>query len=248
MRRVLLIAIFGFFLSLNPSYSASPASTFKLNNPDVGKYEFSRSYISALGYLNVINERWKKSSPKNVYAGDDIKIMRGYVAYLIKDNADLRIAKNYLIKYLASRNILIRKTADTFIAACQTEIAINDQERAIWDQWFAVKSNNLDSRVNEKAFLKTQEQLSLDRKVARRGVIEASVLLTKVLRSELNANEKGKILAVNTKDRAKLLDYLEGYGSEMIAWGLKPGQDYVQASVAIIREVLEDSIYKSIDE
>ncbi len=220
---------------------------FKANNPDIDKFEFTRSYIAALSHIHAIDARWKENPlPKSV--GDDIAIMRGYVVHLIKDNADLRIAKNFLLKYLDSPNPLIRKTADTFLAACLRQITINDREREIWDQWYAVTSNSLDTPVNERAFVKAQGNLALKRKDAGQTIIEATALLCQVLKSEKNADEKGRILALTSKQRDVLLGRLDAFGRDTLAWGMKPGQDYIQASIALIREVLEDSAYTAVDE
>lgn len=231
---------------LNPCVGWT-SEEFKKNNPDIGKFEFARSYISALNYLNNIDIRYK-ISPKKLYAGDDVQIMRGYVTYLIKDNADARIAKNYLGKYLESPSPLIRKTADTFIAACKTAIAINEKEKEIWDQWYAVKSNNFATSKNERAFVKAQEELAFKRKEAAKSFIEASVLLTTVLKSQRNADDQGRMLAITAKERAALLKHLDKFGKDTLEWGLKPGQSASQASVAVLREILEDSIYTTLDE
>lgn len=221
------------------------AQEFKTNNPDRGKYEFAVSYIAALGYFNTIERRWKKS-PNRKFPGNDVALMRSYVEYLIKDNADIRIAKNYLIKYLQSPNALIRKTSDMFIAACQRLIAINDKEKEIWDQWYAVKSNNMGNKANERAFIKAQQELSYLRKSANNSIVEASVLLVKVLKSERNKDERGRILALTNKERDKLIKNLDAYAKDMLEWGLKPGQGHVEASVGVLREILEDSIYTTI--
>ena len=233
---------------LCPFHLAEASQEFKENNPDIGKFYFAQSYISALGYLNSIQIRWQKTSPKKLYAGDDIKVMRGYVAYLIKDNLDLRIAKNYLTKYLNADNALIRKTADTFIASCIIMIEINEKEKIVWDQWYAIKSKKFDSRVNEKKFILKQEEFALKRKEIYKGVIEATVFLSKVLKSDRNADEKGYILALTKKEKSSLLKHLDEYGKHVLDWGLKPGQDHVKASIAIIRETLEDTINTCLDE
>ncbi len=221
---------------------------FQKNNPDIGKYEFVRSYISALTYLKNVNERWKKTDGRRVFKGSDITIMRGYVSYLIKDNTDLRIAKNYFSKYLKSANHLIRKVADSFTVACMRLIAINEKEKSIWDQWYAVKGNGLATRANETAFLNAQQELALLRRDAQKSIVEATVLLTTVLKSEHNQNERGRLLAITAKQREKLLKYLDDVGKENLDWGLKPGQDHVQASIAVLREILEDSIYSVVDD
>ncbi len=230
------------------SSAALALGEFKQNNPDHGKLAFAKSYISALSYLKAINERWEKNSPKKVFIDSDVTLMRGYVSFIIKDNMDLRIAKNYLAPYLQSNNLLVRKTADTFITACMTEIAINEKEKQIWDQWYAVKSNKFDTKNNEKAFVKAQQELSEKRKTSRNAIIEATMLLTSVLKSERNLDEKGRILALTRKERKALLNYLDETGRDVLDWGIKPGQDHWQASVALIREVLEDPLYTTLNE
>ena len=225
------------------STSAHAAQDFQKNNPDIAKFEFTRSYISALDYINQIKLRWQTSSPKKVYAGDDVKVMRGYVAFLIKDDADLRIAKNYVVKYLDSSNFLMIKAVKTFIGYCEMGVLINDKEKEIWDQWYAVKSTNLATPANEQAFIKAQKELSLKRKENGKDLIEASVLVAKVLRSARNADDKGHLLAITAKEREKLLKRLDDFGRDTLDWGLKPGLDHVQASIAVIREVLEDSVF-----
>jgi hypothetical protein len=247
MIRCFVILCLG-LLSFSGPLSAAQPTPFQKSNPDIGKFEFARSYISALGYINSVDQRWKTNSPKKMYAGDDVRIMRGFVALLIKDNMDLRIAKNFLSKYLKAQNPFIRKTTDIFMAACSTQIAINDKEKEIWDQWYAVKSNNMATAANQKAFVQAEEELALKRKESGKKIVEASVLWTKVVRSARNTNDNGKILAVTKDQRRQLLKHLDEFGKSVLDWGLKPGQNYAQASIAVLREILEDSLYTPIDE
>lgn len=238
-------------LSLLLAYSgisqAANQSPFAKNNPDVQKYEYARSFIASLNYIKAVHERWKKSSPaKELKGSKDVTVMRGFLAYIIKDNADMRIAKNYLSDYLQSRNALIRKSADMFILGCNTVIAINNKEKEIWDQWNAIKANGFGTRKNETAFLNTQEQLAVKRKVAFNQMITASVLVTKILRSEKNKDEHGMLLAINADQRKRLIKALDEVGRANLDWGLKPGQTFQEASVAVIREILEDPIYQSL--
>ena len=240
-----------FFLSFSlllggVSY-AVPASEFAKNNPDIQKYEYVRSFIAALVYIKAVHERWHRSSPvKDLKGAKDVTVMRGFLSYLIKDNADLRVAKNYIAPYLNSPNALIKKSADSFIVGCNTVIGINDKEKQIWDQWNAIKSTGLGSRKNETAFLDAQVELALKRKEAFKNIIAASVMLTKILRSASNVDEKGKQLAITAVQRKRLLKSLDEVGKTNLDWGLKPGQTFHQASVAVLREILEDPIYKSL--
>ena len=55
-------------------------------------------------------------------------------------------------------------------------------------------------------------------------------------------------MAITAQQRQKLLDKLDSFGSETLHWGLESGQDTLEASIAVIREVLEDSVWISIDE
>src|SRR3989338_7584160 len=80
------------------------AGDFKASNPDGNKYEFARSYIAALSNLRGIDQRWLENPPKKIFPKDDLKIIKVSTSYLVLDNADLRIAKNYMVKYLGSPN------------------------------------------------------------------------------------------------------------------------------------------------
>jgi len=90
--------------------------------------------------------------------------------------------------------------------------------------------------------------LELQRKEADKNIIQASVLMTKVLISDKNENGKGHLLAISAQQRQKLLDKLDSFGSDNLDWGLKSGQSTLEASIAVIREILEDSLWVSIDE
>ena len=68
-------------------------------------------------------------------------------------------------------------------------------------------------------------------------------MLTKVLLSQENKDDKGKQLAITAKERNKLLDDLDVYGKDVMDWGIKPGQTTLEASIAVIRELLEDPVF-----
>ena len=54
--------------------SAHAADVFGKYNPDIKKYEFARSYITALSYRKDINDRWEKNAPKKLFANDKKKM------------------------------------------------------------------------------------------------------------------------------------------------------------------------------
>ena len=55
-------------------------------------------------------------------------------------------------------------------------------------------------------------------------------------------------MAITAQERQKLLDKLDSFGKDSLDWGLKSGQSPLEGSIAVIREILEDSIWISIDD
>ena len=230
---------------LHPAYAADE---FSKNNPDIMKYEFARSYITALSYMKDIDDRWNKNAPKKLFADQKEKMILATINDLALDNSDLLIIKNYLLKYLTSPNMLMRKVADIVVVATSREIAINHEEKTLWEKWYDLNAAGQATRPKEIDFVKTQYALELRRKEADKDIVQASVLMTKVLISDKNKNGKGHLLAITAQQRQKLLDKLDSFGSDTLDWGLKPGQRTLEGSIAVIREILEDSIWISIDE
>jgi hypothetical protein len=227
---------------------AQAADDFSKNNPDVMKYEFARSYITALGYMKDIHDRWNKNAPKKLFANQKNKLILATIEDLALDNSDLRIIKNYLAKYLFSPNKLMRKVADIVVVSTDREIVINEQEKTLWQKWYGLNINGQVTRPKEVEFVKTQHNLELKRKEADKRIIQASVFMTKVLISDKNENSKGHLLAITAQQRQKLLDKLDSFGKDNLDWGLKTGQSTLEGSIAVIREILEDSLWVAIDE
>jgi hypothetical protein len=232
-------------MSFHPVYAAGE---FSKNNPDIKKFEFARSYITALSYVKDIYGRWNKNTPQKLFAHQDLKMIKAILNDLALDNSDLRVIKDYLLKYLNSPNMLMRKVADTVVVATSQEIAVNDQEKLLWDKWYGLIATHQATRTKEISFVKTQYALDVRRKQIDTDIIRASVLMTKVLMSDKNKNEHGHLLAITSQQRQKLLDKLDSFGGDYLDWGLKSGQRTLEGSVSVIREVLEDSVWISIDE
>ncbi len=234
-------------MSLFLAHPSWAAGEFKDNNPDGKKYEFARSYISALSYFYNIEKRWKKKSPKKARAGNDAKIILDNISALVNDSADLRISKNYMTKYLDVNNALQRKVANIMVLACDRAVAINNVEKRLWQGWFDLKEAKQGTPTKEQALIKSVVGLGLQRKEAYKEIIIASRMMTRVIMSDKNVNETGHALAITTKERDKLLDKLDSFGKDTLDWGLKPGQTTLQASVATIREILEDPVWIAAD-
>ena len=244
-RRLLLsLAVFG-WMAVHPAFAEDE---FKKNNPDIYKYEFARSYITALSYMKDINDRWHKNAPKKLFADQKDKMIMATINDLALDSSDLLVIKNYLVKYLTSPNMLMRKVADTVVVAISREIAINHEEKALWQKWYDLNTAGQATRPKEVQFVKNQYSLELKRKEADKNIIQASVMMTKVLISDKNQNGKGHLLAITAQQRQKLLDKLDSFAGDNLDWGLKSGQSTLEGSVAVIREILEDSLWISIDE
>jgi len=244
LRLLLFIAVYA-GMCVHPAFASDD---FNKNNPDVMKYEFARSYITSLSYMKAIHDRWDKNAPKKLFVDQQDKMILATIEDLALDNSDLRIIKNYLLKYLLSPNMLMRKVSDIVVVAVNREIVINDQEKTLWQNWYGLNVNGQATRPKEINFVKTQHSLELQRKEADKNIIQASVLMTKVLISDKNENGKGHLLAISAQQRQKLLDKLDSFGSDNLDWGLKSGQSTLEASIAVIREILEDSLWVSIDE
>lgn len=144
--------------------------------------------------------------------------------------------------------MLIRKVSDIVVVAVSRDIAINDEEKSLWEKWYNLIAAGQATRAKEIEFVKTQHGMELRRKEADKDIVKASVLMTKVLVSDENKDGRGHLLAITAAQRQKLLDKLDSFGGDTLDWGLKPGQRTLEGSIAVIREILEDSIWISIDE
>jgi hypothetical protein len=248
MKKYLIIMMMLAFSALPLSLRAEESGTFKKYNPDGMKYEFARSYIASLGYLNSVDQRWKKSAELKKKNSQD-KFIAWNIERLIYDNMDIRVAKNYMTKYFRTNNLLMRKVTDTYVFACDQILEVNLQEREAWENLKRSREAEEFDADQEKAFVAQQESLAERRKEAMKGIVASSVLMTKVLLSE-NTREKDvkKRLALSMEQREKLVAKLDSYAKDNLDWSLKPGQTLVQAAEASVREILEDSFYLSADE
>lgn len=243
----IILAIISVFLSATLLYAAEE-NVFRKNNPDGIKYDFARSFIIGFGYLSAIDERWKKHDEIKA-KGNELVFIQWNLDRLAKDNMDLRIAKNYVTKYFNVPNRLMRKVIDSYAYACDGLIDLNLKERELWNQMHQVKKNGVVGAEQDQGFVKAQEQLADQRKVVMRSIVEVSVLMTKVLlREDVQEKQVKKRLALTLKERDNLIRKLDAFAGDNFEWGMKPGQTYVQAAQATIREVLEDPTCLSADE
>lgn len=221
---------------------------FKQNNPDIEKYDFTRSYIASFAYLQSLDKRLKESENMNS-RGNVFNFIQWNLDRLGKDNMDLRIAKNYVAKYFTVPNPLMRKVIDTYVYSCDQLVSLNLEERNLWQKMYGVNKQGKVSPEQDREFMKKQGEISAKRKTAMVSLTESAALLTKLMLSENTKDKQAKKrLALTAKERDRLLRKLDTYAGDNLDWGMKPGQTYLQGAVAMIREVLEDPTYLSADD
>lgn len=242
----LILLVCAFFLVVSPLCAEN--NPFKVNNPNGVKYEFARSFIASMSYFESVDKRQREAGvPKN--ASDEKNIQKWNLDRLAKDNLDLLVAKNYMVKYFNAGNALIRKVVDMYAVACDELVALNHRERELWLQWPKMQGRDEQGNIELGEFRDAQAVLSDERKTALRKIVETAVLMTKVLLNEdVREKQVRYRLALTQNQREKLIRKLDDFAGDNLDWGMKPGQTYLQSAQAVVREVLEDPTYLNVDE
>ncbi|MBF0331303.1 MAG: hypothetical protein HQL17_05140 [Candidatus Omnitrophica bacterium] len=210
------------------------------------KYAFAKTFITSLSYYGRVDQRLMSEQEIGDKFTQDLKAIKTLVDDRTLDNTDLRVAKNYLMKYATSRNMLIRKVAYDLAVAYEQHILVSSKERQMWQAYYKFKSVGLPRDLNEAEFKLQMENLARDRKSAALSVLQQVVMLKKVILSAARCrDEKCQELALTQKERIKLVAKLDLFAKENVAWGMKPGQGTFEAAVASLREVLEDPLFVS---
>jgi hypothetical protein len=219
-------------------------SDFKRANPDIDKYLFARDFITSLSYYNRVVLRLKEGI--EVKPNGMVLQMLATIKDLTLDNTDLRIARNYLTKFLSSRNGLIQEVTRRAVDTYDQLLVLNSRDRALWMGYQRFKTLHQPPDYNESDFISQQVRLALDYKEVAKGLLEASVLFQKVLLSAQRCEtDSCKELVLTQAERDKLAKRLDTFSGNNLEWGLKPGQTTIQGCVAALREVLEDPLYIS---
>ena len=239
---VILIPI----LTAFPAWSASKdADQFKKFNPDIQKYEFVRNYLTGLEYLQQ-NARREIEASKLTF--DDLKKkekIEGFKNDIVLNNFNLRIARNLLKRYKTADNGLMLKTTDVFSKVCDEQIGLNNAEKKIIENLFKDKQGD---DVTKENFFRDMRSVAEQRKESLKKLLEASLLVNKVLVSE-KTDQYGEFfqLGVTKKERTKLIEMLDAFQGEEFKGGVRPGQTFIQGSVAAIRQILEDRSWGTLD-
>lgn len=247
MKSILCSVAIMLSLALVVPCQAQP-SPFKTYNPDIDKYDFTRQFIVGLGYYKKVFDRLKVEESGRENGVEDIDRLKMYVDDRTLDNTEVRIAKNYLTRFTTSKNAFVQKVARDAIAQYDAMLALNMKERDRWQELYRFRSTGKPEGFDEAGFNDRMQPLIQERKAAGKGLLTASALLKTVLLSaEYCDSEDCKYLALTGDERKKLATALDQYARDNYQWGIKEGQSTFEATVAAIREVLEDPIYISRD-
>ena len=102
----------------------------------------------------------------------------------------------------------------------------------------------LPKNLNEEDFKKQMSSLARDRKTSGMAVLASVMMFKKVILSAKSCQDENcQVLALTQAERDKLLQKLDSFAGENMAWGMKAGQGTFEAAIASVREILEDSAY-----
>ena len=177
---------------------------------------------------------------------EDSQRTKALIDSLILDNANLRIAKNFLKRFQTDpQNGLILKVSDIFISVCDEQIEFNNLERMLLERLYEFQLKDEVINLNKEDFFQAHIKLGVERKESWKRLLEASILVTKVLISN-KTDKKGKFsfLGISEREKEKLLFKLDEFYGEEYEGELRSGQSFLEGSVVAIRQTLENQELK----
>ena len=112
-------------------------------------------------------------------------------------------------------------------------------------RWIS-KTTGKPGGFDETGFSGRMDPLVRERKEMSKGILTSAALIKKVLLSAARCEtEECQYLALTTDERRRLGAGLDQFARDNFQWGMKEGQSTFDASVAVIREVLEDPVFFS---
>lgn len=220
---------------------------FQEYNPDGYKYQFVKDYLLGLGYW------WQNVRRKQGVISlfleelENTQRIQEEINQLTMDNMNLRIARNYVEKYRHPDNGLMLKVVDLFQATCNEQIQLNQEEKQSWQKLREALSGKKDQTLRAQE-VEHQEMIAQRRKDSMLHLLEASMLLNKVLiSSDPDALGQFSRLGISAEERQKLLYKIDEFYEEGFQGGVRPGQSVLQGSISVIREVLEDPQWDVLD-
>lgn len=221
---------------------------FRKHNPDWKKYEFTRDYLTSLGYLKKNYDRQDHIDLN----GSELDILNRIARMrdaLIQENVNLRVARNYLKRYKnQATNGLMLKVTDMFTLVCDDLIQLNSRQRILLEEMHGLQRKGGLDQATAKTFEDRQQEINNARRDALKTLLKSSILVTKILVSPTE-NYYGEFdrLGVTQEQRYKLLDKIRHFDEASYQGELRSGQSFLEGSVVTIREILEDHNFESLD-
>ncbi|MBF0387082.1 MAG: hypothetical protein HQL20_04415 [Candidatus Omnitrophica bacterium] len=237
------------YAEVRPLADPAAITPFKKYNPDIDKYAFAKSFILSVSYYKRVFDRLKTEETAKAATWSDQRLILQYIEDRTLDNTELRIARNYLTKFVKSQNGLVQKVSRQAIAAYEKSLALSIKERELWQVLYRFKGTGQPADFDEPQFIGQHLSVVAERKEADKQLLSASMLVRVILLSAVRCDsEECKDLALTKDERRKLTGYLDDFARDNMAWGIKAGQSPVEGCVAALREVLEDQLYVSSDQ
>ena len=218
-------------------------SEFQALNPDIGKYLFTKLYITGLEYFQFNDQRIEKKIAFSEKTLKNTQRVRALLDSLVMDNVNLRIAKNYMKRFrFHPENALMRQVSKLFLESCDEQIEFNNLERILLEKLVEICSIAEIEVFNWEDYNSAHDALSAQRRESLKKVLETSMLVAKVLISN-KSDESGVFsrLGVTEIERDKLLFKLDEFYGKGFEGSIRPGLTFLEASIVTLREVLEDS-------
>lgn len=217
-------------------------------NPDGMKYEFLKYYLTALQYLEKV-DALQAQAPEILFNDLTLDVLNSRADHLLQENANIRVARNYVDRYRNSKNGFFLKVNKIFLHTCESLISLNSQEHELILSLISrdISGLSFDGKAKEDYLIK-QNQWADQRKSVSAGILEASIYASKLLlSSQLDSGDTISRLGISAEQRQILKDFLDDFSYTEKGTDILPGQTYVEGSVAVIRKVLEDDSLGTID-
>lgn len=240
------------FLGGAPDLSADPLyddpEQFIINNPDGRKYEFVRSYLNALLYFKENEDRENELPVIDIQNLKKSPSVKPIIDGLKRDNVNLRIARNLIDNFDAQNNALIIKVGNIFQKVTDDLIEYNRYDQALYAKIFEIQNSQNFEDFKVDRFLEAQELLAAQRRESWKELMEASMLINVVLVStEQDYYGEFYRLGITAAEREKLLFKLQDFDGTGFSGKIEEGQTFLQGSVNIIKSILENSSWETLE-
>jgi len=217
-------------------------------NPDGNKYEFVKTFITSLTYLKSNEERESQEIILDSHILDNAEGIGALMDGLTLDSVNWRISRNLIKRYHDPENGLMLKVSNLFMKMSEEQIEINSRERFILGELYEAQISGDIYNFDSYKFFKEIKSLSDQRKESFKKLLEAAILVTKVLVSnQMNAYGELESLGVSDEQRDKLIYKLDEFYGNEFEGEMREGQSFLQASISELKEFLSDYSWKTLD-